>query len=790
MIFEEQRQPDDFIRLRDLFHIFYTKWRWFALSVFITVATAILYLLITPPVYTRTASVLIKDNSQSGSRTSDFSGFENLGIFTSNTNVNNELLTLKSPLLMQEVVNRLNLDTKYITQEGLRKIDLYKNTPVLVTFKNAPDSMAFRFDIDLQSPGKVRLYNFVQSGQSVPGEIESNLSDSISTPVGTLIITPTSHYKAEGGNRTVHFRKSNPEWVTNSYSAVLQAVLGNNNATVINLSIDDESPKRAADILATLIAVYNENWIKDKNQIAISTSLFINDRLNVIESELGNVDKDISSYKSENILPDVSAVSGMYLSQYAESKRELQELNNRLSVVQYISKNLSAEPAGQLLPANTGLDNSPLEKQISDYNSLLLRRNNLLANSSGKNPLVADMNQSLNEMSQSIIRSVDNVIATLNTQLANVKQQEARITGQIASNPNQARYLLSVERQQKVKEELYLYLLQKREENELSQAFAAYNTRTITPPYGPGVPTTPQRSKILLIALLTGLLLPMIIFVVREKINTTVRGRKDLEGMTIPFIGEIPLYCKRKKFYRKETEKREIVVKEKSRNVINEAFRVIRTNLEFMMKKENRAKVIMLTSINPDSGKTFITMNLAASFTIKRKKVLVIDLDMRKALLSGYIQSPKTGIADYLGHQLDDWRSVIVKGEIHAGPDVLPVGTIPPNPTELLFEERLGQMLTELRSEYDYIFIDCPPVEIVADTSIINQLVDMTLFVVRAGLFDRAMLPEVEHFYTSQKYKNMALILNGTVQADARYGYHRYGYSYGYAGGAGYTDDE
>ncbi|HOI80612.1 MAG TPA: CpsD/CapB family tyrosine-protein kinase, partial [Petrimonas sp.] len=221
-----------------------------------------------------------------------------------------------------------------------------------------------------------------------------------------------------------------------------------------------------------------------------------------------------------------------------------------------------------------------------------------------------------------------------------------------------------------------------------------------------------------------------------------------------------------------------IVVKEKNRNVINEAFRLLRTNLEFMVKKESQSKVIMLTSINPNAGKTFITMNLAAGFAIKEKKVLVIDLDMRKALLSSYVQSSGPGIADYLGHQTEEWRSAIVKGNNRGEPDLLPVGTIPPNPTELLFDKRLEQMLEELRTEYDYIFVDCPPVEIVADTSIINKLVDMTLFIVRVGLLDRSLLPEIENFYTSGKLRNMSLILNGTMLANARYGY-RYGYAYG-----------
>ena len=785
---EKLKPTDDFIQLRDLFHIFISRWYWFVLSLFIAISLVILYLLITPPIYTRTASILIKDSSKSGVSAGSMTEFDDMGIFKSNTNVNNELITLKSPPLMEEVVTRLDLDKRYISRRGLRKIDLYKNAPVLVTFKD-PGEYSLQFDIALQPQGKVRLSNFIRSGEIFIEEIEGMLSDTISTPVGVVMITPTSYYNRESDNTEVHFIKSGRQSVVNRYSNALQAVLGNRDATVISLSIKDQAPRRAEDILNTLIAVYNENWMNDKNQIAVSTSRFISERLNVIESELGSVDEDISSYKSEHILPDVDAVSGMYLTQYAESRRELLELNNRLSIVEYIRRNLSDKSDDQLLPVNSGIDNANLERQISEYNALLLRRNSLLSNSSERNPLVIDMNQSLAEMSRVIIRSVDNLITSLNTQIGNVKRQEARVTGQIASNPNQARYLLSVERQQKVKEELYLYLLQKREENELSQAFTAYNTRIIAPPYGSLSPTEPRRAFLLLVALLAGILVPLVIFVVKDRTDTTVRGRKDLEGMTIPFIGEIPLYRKRKsKFSREKEDTPVIVVKEKSRNVVNEAFRVVRTNLEFMTKKESRAKVIMITSMNPYSGKTFITMNLAAGFAVKGEKVLAIDLDMRRALLSKYVESPKPGIADYLGHQIEEGKPVIVKGENNGQPDVLPVGTIPPNPTELLFDERLEQLLTELRTEYDYIFIDCPPVEIVADTSIINKQVDMTLFVVRAGLLDRSLLPEIENFYGTQKYRNMSLILNGTIPANARYGYYRYGYRYGY--GAGYTNEE
>ena len=783
---EKLNPTDDFIRIQDLFHTVISKWYWFVMSLLAALALVVLYLMVTPPTYTRSASILIKDDSK-GASAGSIAGFDELGIFKTNTNVNNELLTLKSPTLMREVVMRLDLDKKYIVKQRLRKVDLYKESPVLVTFKEH-NEQSLQFDMVLGPGGKLRLFNFFRSGEKISGEVEGSFSDTIATPVGVLMVTPTPLYSEMSGYSEIYFTKGSLQNVVNGYSNALQAVLGTKESTVINLTIKNSSHRRAEDILNTLIAVYNEEWMNDKNRIAVSTSRFINDRLNLIESELGTVDEDISSFKSEHILPDVQAVSGMYLSQYAESGRELLELNNRLSIAENIRRNLSVESDDRLLPANSGVDNSNLERQISEYNALVLRRNSLLANSSERNPLVIDMTQSLADMKQAVIRSVDNLIASLHTQIANVKRQESRVTGQIASNPNQARYLLSVERQQKVKEALYLYLLQKREENELSQAFTAYNTRVITPPYGSLNPTEPRRAFLLLVALMAGILLPLIFFVIRERTNTTVRGRKDLENMTVPFVGEIPMYRKgRRKGWIKEENIREVVVKERNRNIINEAFRVVRTNLEFMAKKEGKAKVVMLTSINAQSGKTFISMNLAAAFAIKGKKVLAIDLDMRKVLLSTYVGSPKPGIADYLGHQIDDWRSIIVQSGSQSNLDVIPVGTIPPNPTELLFDERLEQLIETLSEEYEYIFVDCPPVEIVADTAIVNKLVDMTLFVVRAGLLERALLPEIERFYTGGKLKNMAMILNGTDHENARYGYG-YGYMYGY--GAGYVDKE
>lgn len=555
------------------------------------------------------------------------------------------------------------------------------------------------------------------------------------------------------------------------------------------------SPARAEDILNTVIAVYNENWVKDKNQVAVSTSLFISDRLAVIEGELGNVDENISSYKSEHLLPDVQAASNLYMAQSSQTSSQILALSTQLSMVRYIRNYLATTAEqNQLLPANSGLENVGIEKQISEYNTLQLQRNNLVANSSEQNPLVMDLDQSLATIRGAIISSIDNLEVTLNTRIRNLQRNEQQTTDRIAANPTQAKYLLSVERQQKVKEALYLFLLQKREENELSQAFTAYNTRIITPPMGSMVPTAPVRRNILLVAFALGLLIPAVIIFMRENMNTKIRGRKDLENLSLPFAGEIPLCGQKSRraiLTKKVKEKNSVVVKEGKRDLINEAFRVLRTNVEFMSGEEKHSQILVVSSFNPGSGKTFLTMNLAASLSIKGKRILVIDGDLRHGSASAYVGSPKTGLSDYLGERLEQLDEIIQPVPDYANLFILPVGTIPPNPTELLEKERFVTLMNSFRKEFDYILIDCPPVELVADTQIIESQADRMLFVVRTGLLERSMLNELEIFYKEKKFKNMALVLNGTEVNNRSYKYgYRYGYHYGYGCGYPYDSDK
>ena len=790
-------QPDDFLRIQDLLYLCLARWKWFVLSLAITTGVAAVYLLCTPAVYTRTASVLIKEDSKGKSVSPDLESFSEFGLFQSSTNVNNELITFQSPALMTEVVKRFRLDMNYFVPGKFHRQVAYGLTlPVDVTISDFPENESAGFTLEVQPDSTLLLSDFTRNGTELDGkDIKGRLLDSITTPLGKIIIHATPNY-VKGETYTLYVGKSSLYDAVNSCSSNLSVSLNNEKASVIDLSFRDNSVQRAEDVLSMLISVYNENWVKDKNQIAISTSMFINERLGVIEQELGNVDEDISSYKSEHLLPDVQAASSMYMAQSSQTNAQILALNNQLYMTRYIRNYLSNDAnRTQLLPANSGIESANIESQIAEYNKQLLQRNSLVANSSTENPLVVDMDQALASMRGAIIRSIDNQIVTLNSQIKSLRQTEQQTTSRIAANPTQAKYLLSVERQQKVKEALYLFLLQKREENELSQAFTAYNTRIVAPPHGSMLPMSPVRKNILMVACALGLLIPVVIIFICENMNTRVRGRKDLESVTVPFIGEIPLFTRKKKgiFRKKPQEVRAIVVKEGSRDIINEAFRVLRTNLEFMTGKDKASNVIIVTSFNPGSGKSFLTMNIAVSFAIKGKKVLVIDGDLRHGSASSYIDSPTKGLSDYLGGRIDNLNEIIVTNPKQKYLDILPVGTIPPNPTELLFDDRLKQVIDTVREQYEYVLIDCPPIELVADTQIIEKLADRTIFVVRAGLLELSMLAELEKIYGEKKYKNMSLILNGTEGSGGHYGYrygYRYGYHYGYGSGYHYGSDE
>ena len=768
--------------ITDILFLTLKKWPWILLSLIVCTGAALAYILRTPTVYTRSAAIMIKDDAKN--KATSMEDFTDFGLISS-SNVANEITNLKSADLMEEVVKRLDLDVNYYRKGRFHNDVAYgTDLPVSLEIVNFPTDASARLALAVSPKGKVTISDLVVGGQEYEGTFTGVIGDSIPTQAGIMIISPTTTY-IPGHEVDLEVNKIPVGTATAIYSSALKVGESADNSSVIRLTLSDQSIQRADEVLATLIDVYKDSWIRDKNQIAVSTSQFITERLGVIESELGNVDDDISSYKSQHLIPNVDAASSMYMSQNQQIAAEIMSANNQIQMARFVRSYLTNEASkNQLLPANSGLVGD-IASQVGEYNDKLLERNSLVSKSSESNPLVQNLDRELVAMRNAIIATVDTQIAALNTQLRSLQATQSATTSKIASNPAQAKYLLSVERQQKVKESLYLFLLQKREENELSQAFTAYNTRIVSKPGPAGVPPTPAKTQILLIAGLIGLVLPFGVTFLKESTNTRVRGRKDIEHLALPYLGEIPLspHIFRQSAKKGHKEINSLVVKEGKRDVVNEAFRVVRTNVEFMRSNKEGANVIAVTSFNPGSGKSFVAMNLGMTLALKGRRVLVIDGDMRHGSTSAYVGSPDKGISNYLNSENTSATSLIIKDPESAKLDILPVGPVPPNPTELLESPRLEALIAELRPHYDYIFIDCPPIEIVADAQIIDQHVDRTIFVVRTGLLERSMLPELDRIYEERKYRNMALVLNGTSLSKSRNGY---GYGYRYGGGYGY----
>lgn len=783
-----QQEDEQSMSLEDYGLLFLSRWYYFVAAVLIALAIAVFNILTTTPIYQRNASLLIKDNDQKSSGT--MQEIANLGIISSNTNINNEILTLTAPVMMQETTKRLGLDLQLSVTQGLRDKPLYDDAPVSVVLEKRDAAVPFTFKMKVAKDKSIKIYDFcVYADEEINvKDVQTRLGATFSTPIGKIRLEETPVGIEDFCNEEITVTKYPLNVIAARYAGRLSVSMADKESTILNLSMNDEVSARADDVLMTLVEVYNEHWIHDKNLIAESTSDFITERLNTLSKELGDVDKQISDYKSNNLMPNLQEASSMYMQQSGKNANELIELNNQLSMAIYIKEYLSDKNrAGQLLPTNTGIGGTGIEALIASYNQAVLMRNDLLSNSSEDNALVKKMDRDLATQQTAIVRSLENLIAQIRKQITNAEVNEARTNQKIASAPRQAQQLLSIDRQQKVKEALYIYLLQKREENELSKTFTAWNTRVIQPPYGGSI-TAPRSSSILLIALALGLAIPGGIIFLGEFLNRTVRGRKDLEFMQVPFLGEIPLLSCKKHWWqhRKNNAERKIYIRENSRNLINESFRLVRTKLDYFVEKKDTANIIMITSFNAGSGKSFISSNLAKTLSLGGKRILAIDLDLRHASLSKLVDNPKQGLTSYLCGATEDIDSVILHNQFDGSVDILPVGVVPPNPTELLQSEVMGKLFENLKKEYDVILVDCPPIDIVADTNIVKKYADVSLFVVRVGLMDRRLLKEVDKLYQRKTYNKMAIVLNGSQYVSTRYGHYRYGYTYGYGYGYGY----
>lgn len=762
---------DQGLNIVDLFMYLASQWKWFLLSILICGGIAWYNYARAPLVYFRSATVIIKDPSNKAS-TSGLDRFDN---FINKVNVANEILQFRSKKLMREVVQRVHADVSYQIKDGLRSNELYNESPVLVSLPDALPEQSFSFTMTLKDAKTVTLSDF--SGIEAKPSYEVALNDTVAIIEGmNVVVTATNYLRDSWLNTPIRVQKLPVESMVNYYKNALGIQQEEEEASILTLALKDSSPARAEDVLNTLITVYNEEAIKEKNQVAVNTANFINERLIIIERELGNVESNLESFKQRNQIVDIASSAGMYMTESQKYNADAMELETQLRLANFI-KDYLTDPSKEtdLIPSNTGISDMNIENQISLYNAAKLKRDHLIDDSSVNNPVVQELNNSLRAMKQSIIRAVDNMIVSLNVKRNDAQNREMRAQDRVTAIPTKERQMLSIERQQKIKEALYLFLLNKREENALSQAMADNNARVIDGAEGSNAPISPNRNRILLLGLLVGIALPGAVCLAILFMDTRVHGRKDIEGVTsVPYLGEIPLDKEAMKDHRKKV----MAVKEQGDDIVSEAFRILRTNMAFLSKKDKPAQVITFTSFNIGAGKTFIARNLSMSLAYLKKRVVMVDLDIRKGTLSRHFGHYHVGVTNYLSDNTVKVDDIIQHQE---GFDLIPAGILAPNPAELLMDNRLDELMNELRARYDYIIADNVPVGLIADATIANRIADLTIFVVRAGKLDRRQLPDIEKLYQEKKLKNMALVLNGANPER-----HGYGYSYGYGYGYGY----
>lgn len=777
----EQNEEKRIVRMSNVISITMSHWPWIVVSVMVCVILAVLYTMHQQPLYSRNAAVVIKDDNQSGSSLgTQFSAFASMGMFGSGLNIRDEINKMQSPDLMKEVVKRLELNNTYEIPGRLRDNLCYGDSlPVKISIpeiKNQSSSLKLR----VAANGDITVQDVSIKGEKVNFNRKQafKFDTPVKTPLGTMIVTKGPNYHP-GEPYIINWSHKPIYKATTDFSNAVDIKLQDMYGNTIEMAILDPSIQRAEDILNTIIEVYNENWIENKNLSAMATTKFINERLGSLEKELGGVDKDIADFQSSTLMPDVSQTAAVYIRNNQAAEQAIYDLNNRLQVSQYLRQYMTdAATKDQILPSNIGIENNALNQQIVEYNKKLMERNRLSINSSDNHPTILAYDNDLAGMRAAIIMALDNNVKTLSTQLRNAQAERDKAQARLAGTPGQASHLLSVGREQKVKENLYLFLLQKREENELSRAFTAYNTQIIASPYGDVVPVAPRKVIICAVAFLFGLMLPFFVTFLVQTLNTRIRSKKQIEPLGLPILGEIPVWHPSKKYLRELAEDGlppVLAVRPGNRNVINDAFRVMRANLRFMLGnniKEGHGSVVMMTSLVAGSGKSFISVNLGVSLALRKSKVLIIDCDLRHGSTSQIVSSPNRGISDYLNGNTDDINRLIVHDADGLGLDVLPVGKFPPNPTELLEGERFKPLIEELRRYYDYIIIDCPPYANMADAKIVNTAADCCLFVVRIGLFQIQDIPFLKQLYDDKELKNLTLIINGSTEGNSeRYGY-------------------
>ncbi len=763
------------VTFRELFWKALKKWYWFIVSLVIFLSLGILYLLSSAPVYHREAAVLIKD-ARRGSAASELSAFADIAGISTRRSVDNELYVLQARRLMSEVVNRLNLHINYtIKSSFFRTSTLYTESPIKVNFVNDLNGKACSFSAIVREDG-VTITNFKAAKQEEASNFAATakFNEEIELPIGTIVVEATSFFNPEYIGKEIMVTKGNKEATATSYRNKVQMSVPSKMSSIINLSLNDVSKRRAEDVLNTLIDVYNDDAVYDKQIVAEATDKFISERLLVIGNELHNIDSDIKRFKDKNNIIDIKTEATRRTEGAMRYEQEIAATSNQIAMSKFIRDYLTDNSKGSnIIPATTFDGNGAIVAQISDYNDMIIRRLKL-GNESHNNPLVQQLDSNIASTKGAILASLASNIAALEIKLKNLEAEENKINSRMGAVPKQEQEFLSIARQQKIKEELFLYLLTKKEENAISMAITERPARIVDYAFGGDAPVSPNKMLIMLAMTILGLGLPLAIIYIRILTNNKIQGKHDIvKYCSVPYLGDIPLY--------EGHLTRSIAVRESGRDKVSEAFKILRTNMGFM-SRGTKQQVILTTSSNAHAGKTFVSMNLGMTLAFSGNKVLMIDLDLRRRTLSKHMgqRSNPNGATKYLSSAETNINDIITNSGLHENFDFIYAGLQPPNPAELLMSKRLDDLIAECRRNYDYIIIDSVPALIIADALITSRVADLSIYVVREGLLERQQLPDINALHTEKKLNNMCIVLNGASETRQSYGYsYRYQYTSG-----------
>lgn len=768
------RKTEEMFSLRDILDVFLDNWKWFVLSVIVCIGLARLYLASQPYVYQRQAVMLVKDDAGGGSgRRSNIStdALMQLNGVLAGTSVKNEVYILHSFQLSQEVAKNLHLDVMYNFKKRLKNISLYDNRPVTVDFLQ-PFTAPVTFSMDIKSAQECSIHDVKMGSPMKESSFTgtARMGQVLQTPFGQLVVTPmVENMKAFIGKTITVTRISIDDAAIMIMNKCKSGEL-DKESTLVRITCNDTNIQRADDILSGLLDAYKQSIIEDKNQIAQSTAAFIDSRIQLIHEELNDVEGKMAEFKQNSGLVDIKANSEAFLSQSSSARQRTIQSEMQYSMVQYLVDYLTENSKGNsLIPTMGGINDNGIQSQIAQYNQLMLNRNRLAENTSENSPAIKEMDNNLSQMHSAVLASLKGYTSSLKLQLDKAKVEENKIQGTINAVPQKEKQVIDITRQQAIKETLYTFLLNKREETALQLAITEANIRIVEHPFGSSVPVAPRKAVISLLALILGLAIPFTFFQLKERINMSVRGRKDIESYTsIPILGEIP--------HRKSgISDSDIVVSAQCDDVIGEAFRLLRFSMTFINKD---ARIIMFTSTMPGEGKTFISRNFAATLGMAGKKVVLVDTDIRKRTQSKLSSKGRSqGLTSFLSGAVDDVTSLVVKQDEGCNLDMLPAGITPPNPAELLMSDRLELCMEELKKHYDYIVVDNVPAQVVADAGIVNRIADLTIYVIREGMIDRRYLPELERLNQEGKFNHLCIVLNDCQNRNKKYGY---GYGYGY----------